>query len=175
MPTARFVPSAAGSPREPVGQFDQPMDVALSPTGDLLYVVDTYNHRVQVLCLGSEREVSGAARRRRGRPAGLERQLSVRGQRDQTDTGGVDTPDTDGVGDACQCGDVDDDARVTIADLEAIRLELALPGSLASTARCSVAGGTDCAVEDLAVLTRRLSRLQPKLENLCIAAGQSGP
>jgi DNA-binding beta-propeller fold protein YncE len=33
------------------GQFAVPEDVAVSPAGDVLYVCDTFNHRVQMFCL----------------------------------------------------------------------------------------------------------------------------
>jgi DNA-binding beta-propeller fold protein YncE len=36
------------------GQFILPMDVALSPNADLLYVADTINHRIQVFCLSND-------------------------------------------------------------------------------------------------------------------------
>jgi DNA-binding beta-propeller fold protein YncE len=158
-----------------VGQFNHPMDVALSPTGDLLYVVDTYNHRIQTLCVGL--------------PETCQSQLDDDGDTrldsidncpfvantDQSDTGGVGSATPDAVGDACQCGDVTDDNRVTSADVAAIRTQLAQPGSLESTARCSVAGNADCAIEDVSVLVRRLAGLKPALQNLCSAAGTSGP
>jgi hypothetical protein len=151
------------------------MDVALSPTADLLYVLDTYNHRVQALCLGL--------------PATCQTLLDDDGDTrldsadncpfvanmNQADTGGIGGATPDAVGDACQCGDVTADNRVTIADIVAIRTQLAQPGFLPSTARCSVAGNADCAIEDVSVLARRLSGLKPSLQNLCSAAGHSGP
>jgi sugar lactone lactonase YvrE len=157
------------------GQFVLPMDLELSPTGDLLYVADTFNHRVQVFCLGLPATCTALLDDDADGLRDSQDNCPFAANLDQTDTGGIGSATPDGVGNACQCGDVNDDARVTIADPDAIRAELATPGSLASTARCSVTGGTECNVADAAVLERVLAAAKPKLENVCTAAGHSGP
>ncbi|MGH7290464.1 MAG: 6-bladed beta-propeller, partial [Myxococcota bacterium] len=157
------------------GEFALPMDLEISPTGDLLYVADTFNHRVQVFCLGLPATCASLLD---DDADGLRDSLDdcpFAANVDQADTGGVGSATPDGVGNACQCGDVNNDNRVTSADLGAIRAELATPGTLASTARCSVAGGTECDVADVVVLERVLASAKPRLENVCSAAGHSGP
>src|SRR5262249_2661074 len=42
----------------------------------------------------------------------------------QSDVGGIKTAPPDGIGDACQCGEVNNDGRITAADLSAIRAGL---------------------------------------------------
>ena len=82
----------------------------------------------------------------------------------QSDLGGVFTSGPDGIGDACQCGDVTDavhagpDGAVSALDVAEVRLFLAgastMPAS-AITARCSVDGVTGaCTVLDWALLAR---------------------
>jgi tripartite motif-containing protein 71 len=164
-----------GSFGSAAGQFVLPMDLEASPTGDLLYVADTFNHRVQVFCLGNPSTCASLVDDDAdGRRDSLDNCPFVANS-DQADTAGVGSATPDGVGNACQCGDVNDDNQVTNADLDAIRAQLATPGALASTVRCSVIGGTECDVCDVAILRRALASAKPKLENVCGAAGHSGP
>jgi len=81
----------------------------------------------------------------------------------------------DGVGNACHCGDVNGDDQVLSSDIVAIRPALAAPATLASTARCSVTGGTECDIDEAAALVRVLAGQKAKLANICGAAGHSGP
>jgi para-nitrobenzyl esterase len=94
---------------------------------------------------------------------------------DQADTSGVGGGGPDGIADACQCGDVDDDVAhdVDAADLAALRLALAGVTALSpgGQAKCSVAGGTTaCDLLDSVVIARRLASLQPLLAPACDAA-----
>jgi len=90
---------------------------------------------------------------------------------DQRNSGGVATildpigATVDGVGDACQCGDVNDDGRVNRDDLAVLREALAgtredIPGDL----KCSVSGPSsaggfpeDCDADDAATLEEILT------------------
>jgi hypothetical protein len=93
----------------------------------------------------------------------------------QIDTGGVGGPGADGVGDACQCGDVVVDGRVLEADVAAVRDALAgnpTPG--ADLTRCNVAGAAgpsaaECRIDDLVALRRALAGF-PGLAQLCAPA-----
>jgi hypothetical protein len=78
----------------------------------------------------------------------------------------------DGVGDACQCGDVDGNRWVAFGDALQIRLSLAGLGGLPFPERCSVAGfdgpnAADCDALDVVVLRRALQQLGPGLRQLC--------
>ncbi len=60
----------------------------------------------------------------------------------QTDSGGLNTPIADGVGDACQCGDVNDDGIVTSSDatvLSRALLNLSPAFSVGGNAACTAA------------------------------------
>jgi hypothetical protein len=93
----------------------------------------------------------------------------------QTDSGGVDDVLADGIGDACQCGDVDDDGIVDDLDVLAYRDSLADPiGSALSPAgvsKCSVIDSAGpCEILDVSVTQRVLVPLLPEIEQVCSAA-----
>ena len=93
----------------------------------------------------------------------------------QTDSGGIDDVAADGIGDACQCGDVDDDGIVDDLDVLAFRDSLAAPLlaplSPAGQAKCSVIDSPGpCEVLDVTVTRRVLVPLLPDLEQVCAAA-----
>lgn len=78
---------------------------------------------------------------------------------DQTDGGGIGSASgPDGIGDACQCGDVTGDGRVTLADAVTLSRALLVPPTAAPDhpERCDVGGapGQGCTLAD-AVLIRR--------------------
>jgi len=78
---------------------------------------------------------------------------------DQLDRGGVGAGSPpDGVGDACQCGDVNDDGRVTLSDATLVlRAQLVPPtATLARPERCDVGGSVGCSVGDGVILRRAL-------------------
>ena len=81
---------------------------------------------------------------------------------DQADSGGVDSPTPDGVGDACQCGDVASSGIVEAADLAAYRAWLADDVSATSfdaPAKCRVSGSTgSCTVLDSRAAAARARR-----------------
>jgi len=81
---------------------------------------------------------------------------------DQADRGGVGAGSPpDGVGDACQCGDVNGDGLVTLADAAAVQRSLLQPptATLAVPALCDVDGNLACTLADAVRLRRAL--LQP--------------
>ena len=93
----------------------------------------------------------------------------------QSDQGGILTLVGDGIGDACQCGDVNDDAVVDGFDVgtyrNALRAQLLLttPG----LAKCAVvAGPPQCTIRDVAILARALAPLPylPGVDQSCAAA-----
>jgi hypothetical protein len=95
----------------------------------------------------------------------------------QEDTGGVGTGSSpDGIGDACQCGDVDNDGVVTTADHTILSRSLvglppygtaaAMPGS----SKCDVTGDGICNTADLTVIARDLVGLSPGIKQSCTAA-----
>jgi len=96
----------------------------------------------------------------------------------QSDIGGVLGEPPDGVGDACQCGDVDDSGIVDHDDVAAYRDSLADPVGLALTpsgvAKCSVIGSAGpCEMVDVTVIQRALEvvPLAPGIDQVCVAAG----
>jgi hypothetical protein len=95
----------------------------------------------------------------------------------QEDTGGLLTLIPDGIGNACQCGDVDDDGDVDDFDINRFRSSLALvPGSAltpAGTNKCTVIETAGpCDVLDVAVIERALEPppLLPGIAQVCTAA-----
>ena len=83
----------------------------------------------------------------------------------QTDSGGQA-----GVGDPCECGDVDDDGDLAQSDVDALGAFLAEIAPLAAAQKCDVAGPPGegaCNVVDRVVLARALVDLGPGIELLC--------
>ncbi len=78
------------------------------------------------------------------------------GQEDRGGIGASAAPD--GIGDACQCGDVTGDGRVTTADAIVVTRSLLVPptATLAAPERCNVGGSPGCSTADAAILTRAL-------------------
>jgi len=97
----------------------------------------------------------------------------------QPDSGGVAGPldpqalVADGIGDACQCGDVSNDGRVTRDDATLITSALAgLPpfGSvrgLPGFAKCDVGGTTECSADDAERILNAIAGTEPGVENAC--------
>lgn len=95
----------------------------------------------------------------------------------QEDDGGLNTTNPDGLGTACQCGDVDDDGWVGNFDIETYRHFLADPNGnplpIAGLSKGSVIGGpTDCDIADVVVLRRALATPShpPGIAPVCEAA-----
>ncbi len=88
----------------------------------------------------------------------------------QADSGSVGVGPADGVGDVCQCGDVDGDGIVLAADASALQAEFAGTASLAFPAKCEVSGDGLCNLLDLVRVRRALASLGPGLEQACAPA-----
>ncbi len=94
----------------------------------------------------------------------------------QLDTGRVGGAGADGIGDACQCGDVVVDGRVLPDDVSAARDQLAGIGApAANLTRCNVAGppgpsAAECQIDDIAALQRALAGLPGSLAQQCAPA-----
>jgi YD repeat-containing protein len=77
----------------------------------------------------------------------------------QEDRGGVGFGSApDGIGDACQCGDVDGDGSVTTADALMIRRALLVPptATILHPELCDVIGASDCSSADALAIRRAL-------------------
>jgi hypothetical protein len=77
----------------------------------------------------------------------------------QSDVGGVGASSgPDGIGDACQCGDVNGNGRVTTADATLITRSLLVPptATLARPDLCNVGGNSACTTADAVIVTRAL-------------------
>jgi nitrous oxidase accessory protein NosD len=96
----------------------------------------------------------------------------------QQDLGGLGAGSThDGVGDACQCGDLSDDGTVDAADVSVYRAYLANPSasplSAAAQRKCRVRGAAAaCDVAQVAVLRRALATpaRPPGIAQVCVGA-----
>jgi len=77
----------------------------------------------------------------------------------QDDVGGVGVnAPPDGIGDDCQCGDVNGDGKVTASDAALIQRALLIPptATMSQPAYCDVGGSAGCSVSDLAIVRRAL-------------------
>jgi hypothetical protein len=88
---------------------------------------------------------------------------------DQNDASG------DGIGDACQCGDVTGNGLVTPEDRQALRARLAGGNALVKPALCNVYGPSDggvadCDLLDAVVMKRAEDGAQPSLGQVCAPA-----
>jgi len=95
----------------------------------------------------------------------------------QEDVGGLFGPPADGIGDACQCGDVNDDGKVDLLDAATYQRGLAnvLPLALDET-KCSVIGGRlDCEPNDRQALREAIVGLAPGVTQVCQSANAVPP
>jgi len=96
----------------------------------------------------------------------------------QEDTGGFDTSIPDGIGDLCQCGDLDNSGEIRAPDWTRLQNHLAgtSPGiDSVGLSKCTVYGPPGaCDVLAFAVLKRALAGLNPAVAQVC-AASQPGP
>jgi hypothetical protein len=77
----------------------------------------------------------------------------------QEDIGGVGVGSgPDGIGNACQCGDVSGDGRVTIVDAVVVQRALLVPATavMARPDFCDVAGSCGCSIADATAIRRSL-------------------
>lgn len=88
----------------------------------------------------------------------------------QADRGGVNSSSPDGIGDACQCGDVSGDGKITNTDSVLIkRYLLGLQPNFRSNF-CDVSGDSTCTNTDATVIERAVLGLPPGLKQSCAAA-----
>jgi len=151
-------------------QFNLPMDVALSPADDILYIADTYNHRVQAICLTQVNLCISLMDFDADGHIDAQDNCPFTSNATQDDSGGLDSPDMDGIGDQCQCGDSNRDGRVAGSDLTLIRQHISSFKSLIDPELCSVAGATECNILDAVILQRALAALEPGISQVCTAA-----
>jgi hypothetical protein len=96
---------------------------------------------------------------------------------DQRDFGGIGlVSGPDGIGDACQCGDLLNDGRITSVDTAALRSALANGASSLNLALCNAhdpAGAAPgrCDLVDVVAMTRGLAGVSPGISQRCRAAG----
>ena len=103
--------------------------------------------------------------------------------RDQLDRGGVANPTDvqglrrDGIGDRCQCGDVDASGTVTVRDAQVIEMMSVVGGVMnlaggtnaQTPATCNVAGGPGCDAADAQAIRAAVAG-RAQLEQVCLAA-----
>jgi hypothetical protein len=95
---------------------------------------------------------------------------------DQKDSGGVGTATPDGIGDACQCGDVNNDGIVNIADKTVLARSLAgLPpyssvGAMPGFNKCDVNSDGNCDLADNTIIAHAIAGLAPSIVQGCTAA-----
>lgn len=90
---------------------------------------------------------------------------------DQTDRGGVDSNSSDGIGDACQCGDISGDGKITNTDSVLIKRHLLGLPSKFDADFCDVNGDTLCTNTDAVLIQRSILGLPPGISQSCVAAG----
>lgn len=152
------------------GEFLWPTDVALSPSGDILYVMDMLPDRVQAFCLTTPAVCLAEMDHDADGPIDLDDNCPYTSNPSQLDVGGLQSVGSDGTGDACQCGDGSGNGIVDGLDAEQLRDSLAGLGALAAPQLCSVAGDTGCDLLDHAVLARALGGAPPGLAQACAPA-----
>ncbi len=78
---------------------------------------------------------------------------------DQLDRGGVGSAaPADGIGDVCQCGDVNGDGKVTTSDAVITARSLLVPptATMAFPEKCNVGGNSACNIADVTIMKRSL-------------------
>lgn len=78
---------------------------------------------------------------------------------DQLDRGGVGSAaPADGIGDVCQCGDVNGDGKVTTSDSVITARSLLIPptATMAHPEKCNVGGNAACTTADVTIIKRAL-------------------
>lgn len=98
---------------------------------------------------------------------------------DQADSGGLLVPVADGIGDACQCGDLSRNGVIEALDLDLLRQALADPVDAAlspeALATCGVYGSRACDIVAATVLARALGGYgAPGIAPVCTASRGSG-
>jgi YD repeat-containing protein len=93
---------------------------------------------------------------------------------DQQDSGGMNTTEPDGIGDACQCGDVNNNGLVDNTDAVLIkRYVLGLPPGV-DLNKCNINAGNTCDNTDAVLIQRAVLGLPPGITQSCPAAVGNG-
>jgi hypothetical protein len=119
--------------------------------------------------------IAGDARCTGGSTAGCDDNCRLALNPSQADTGSINALGANGIGDACECGDTDDDGRVTPAD--AIELREFLAGVIAGVTapeKCRVSSAGNCDIRDVTGIARATAPLPPAIEPVCGAAAGPG-
>jgi hypothetical protein len=92
---------------------------------------------------------------------------------DQADDGGVGTAAADGIGNACQCGDVSGNGRVNLVDVALFNAALGAGGETGGvwSAKCDVGGSAGCTLADVGRLNLGLAGVESAVRQACVAAG----
>ena len=96
---------------------------------------------------------------------------------DQADNGGLETAVSDGIGDACQCGEGDGSGQIQSAESDLENMLIHLRGGEAAgfdVSRCSLANPTTCTIHDAALLDSALQSTAT-LDNVCDAHSPPSP
>jgi len=89
----------------------------------------------------------------------------------QEDSGRVGAGGPDGIGDACQCGDVNGNGIVNGADRTQLRQKLAsIVPDVSAPRKCGVLRAGECGVADASELARAVAGLAPAAKQVCPAA-----
>ena len=88
----------------------------------------------------------------------------------QADSGGVNSSNPDGIGDACQCGDQNADGKVTNTDAVLIQRHLVNLPSPFNADLCDVNGDGICSNTDAVIIKRAVLGLPPGVGQGCAAA-----
>lgn len=92
----------------------------------------------------------------------------------QSDVGGIGYASApDGIGDACQCGDVTGDGKVTPSDTVMLQRALLVPpvATLARPDLCDVGGSAGCTLSDVSILQRaQLLPATASIQPVCAAS-----
>ena len=89
---------------------------------------------------------------------------------DQADNGGINTLVADGVGDACQCGDVNNNGRIDNTDAIILKRHvLGLPPGIIES-KCNVSIGENCDNTDAILIQRAILGFPPGIASTCSAA-----
>jgi DNA-binding beta-propeller fold protein YncE len=175
-PSGQFVAQLGNGAGSQPGQFLFPSGTAWSPSGDLLYVLDTINNRVQMYCLTDlatcQNQIDSDADTV---PDAFDNCPYVVNA-SQDDGGRVASPSNpagagqDAIGDPCQCGAITPNGIVDADDAALLREQLADPAVAIPAERCSVSGPETCDLRDYAVLARAFAGRNPGVKQLCSAA-----
>lgn len=88
----------------------------------------------------------------------------------QADTGSINSNAADGIGDACQCGDINGDGKVSNSDAVLIERHLLGLPSPFDADFCDTNGDGSCTNTDSVIIKRTLLGLPPGIKQTCSAA-----